>query len=290
MPAEIDRNAMAQDYGLTLNMLDAYPELRGLFDKAIDGGWTPDKFQAEFRNTNFYKTQSDQSRKISIMMYTDPASYGKLWGDTQSHVRQLMGAMGSDPNNWGWVNQVAGKIIFEGWNDEQSRSQIGQYITFDQKGNAGGTAGQTQSNLNSYAYSMGVQNSNYWTANAVRAVASGMKSEQDFKNEIMSQAIAAFPQYDKQLRAGSTVQDLAQPYMQSMSQILEVAPGTINTFDPTIRNALGYKDASGQAGAQPLWDFQNTLRQDPRWAKTQNAQDATMGTAHKVLTDFGVTF
>jgi hypothetical protein len=288
MPAAIDRNQMAQEYGLTLGMLDAYPELKDLFNKAIDGTWTPEKFQAEFRNTNFWKSQSDQTRKMAIMMYTDPASYSKLWGDTQNHVIQMMADMGASTQNWGWTQQVAGKIIFQGYNDEQARHEIGQYVVFDNQGLAGGKAGQTQQNLQAYAYSMGVQNGNYWIANAVRAVASGTKSEQDFKNEIMGQAVAAFPQYEKQLRAGSSLQDLAQPYAQSMAQVLELPPGQVNMFDPTIRKAMSYKDSAGQAAPQPLWDFQNSLRKDPRWAKTQNAQDAAMGTAHKILSEFGV--
>jgi len=135
---------------------------------------------------------------------------------------------------------------------------------------------------------MGVQNSDWWIQDAVRAVVRGSKSEQDFKNDITSQAIAAFPQYEKQLRAGSTLSDLAQPYTQSMSQILEIPPGTVNMFDPTIRKAMSFKDAAGAASAMPLWDFQNSLRKDDRWKKTQNAQDSTMGVAHKVLQDFGV--
>lgn len=281
----------AEQYGLTVNMLNAFPELKDIFKQATDGQWTVDRFQAEFRNTDFYKSRSDTQRKAIVQQYTDPASYGQLWGTTQDHVRTLMGDMGADTNNWGNIQQIAGHMIFDGWTDEQARNGIGQMITFGSKGMAAGKAGVTQQNLNSYAYSMGVQNADWWIQNAVRQVSSGQKTEQDFKNEIMSQAMAAFPQFSKQLQAGSTVQDLAQPYMQSMSQILEIAPGTVNVFDPTIRKALSYKDpTSGTAEAQPLWDFQNSLRSDDRWAKTQNAQDSAMGTAHKVLQDFGVAF
>jgi hypothetical protein len=37
-----------------------------------------------------------------------------------------------------------------------------------------------------------------------------------------------------------------------------------------------------------LWEFQQQLRQDPRWNYTRNAQDSLMGTARKVLQDFGL--
>jgi hypothetical protein len=270
--------------------LDAYPELKNLFNEAVAGEWTADKFQSEFRSTQFYRTRTDKQRTTTIQMFTDPATYGQAWGDAQSHVRQLMADAGANASDWGVINQVAKHIVFDNWNDEQLRNQIGQFVVFDSKGNAGGKGGVTQQDLNSYAYSMGVQNSNQWMQTAVRAVASGTKSEQDYKNDIMSQAIAAFPQYEKQIRSGMSLQDLAQPYMQSMSQILEIAPGSVNMFDPTIRKAMSYKDPSGQQAAQPLWNFQNDLRQDPRWSQTQNAQDAAMGTAHKVLQDFGMAY
>lgn len=286
--SNLNQDELAQQYGMTGALISAYPELRGLFEQAVREQWTADKFQAKLRNTEWYKTRSDANRKASIMQFADPASYGKLWNDTQLKMRQLMADAGADANDWNVVNAVAGKVVFEGWNDSQARDYIGQYIVFGKGGLAAGKAGEAQEKLNSYAYSMGVQNSDWWIQDAVRNIVRGTKSEQDYKNEIASQAIAAFPQYEKQLRAGSTLQDLAQPYTQSMSQILEIAPGSVNMFDPTIRKAMSYKDSSGAASAMPLWDFQNSLRQDDRWKKTQNAQDSAMGTAHKVLQDLGI--
>lgn len=284
----LNQDELAQQYGMTAAMISAYPELRTLFEVAVREQWTSDKFQAKFRNTEWYKTRSDTARKAAIMQYTDPATWGKLWNTTQHQMRQIMAELGADPGNWDVVNAVAGKVILEGWNDSQARDYIGQHVVFGNGGLARGKAGEVQEKLNTYAYAMGVQNSDWWIQDAVRSVVRGAKSEQDFKNDIMSQAIAAFPQYDKQLRAGSTLQDLAQPYTQSMSQILEIAPGTINMFDPTIRKAMSFKDKSGVASAMPLWDFQNSLRTDERWKKTQNAQDSSMGIAKKVLADFGI--
>lgn len=290
MPAGLSDEELAQQYGMTLGFLNAYPELKNLFDQAVREDWTADKFQAKFRNSDWYKARGDQGRKSAIMMYTDPATYGRLWQTTQLHIRTMMGDLGSNADDWSVINAIATKVIFEGWNDEEARNYIGQHVTFGSGGMAGGKAGQTQQNLNSYMYAMGVKNSDQWIQDATRKVASGMASEQDFKNQIMSQAIAAFPQYEKQLRAGSTLQDLAQPYTQSMSQILEIPPGSVNMFDPTIRKAMSFKDKTGVTSAMPLWDFQNQLRQDDRWKQTQNAQDSAMGTAHKVLQDMGMAY
>lgn len=281
---------LARQYGMTLGMLNAYPELRNLFNSMVKEGWTQAKFNAKLAETQWYKTLSDVQRKAILLQYTDPATYGKLWNTTQNKIRLMMADIGADPNNWDQINSISAKIIHEGFTDDQARDYLGQFIVFGSGGFAGGKAGQIQQELNSYAYSMGVQNSDAWSQEVVRQVIRGKHSLQDYKNEILEQTIATFGGYEKQLRAGATMQDLAQPYMQSMSQILEIPGGNINLFDNTIRGALSWRDPSGQAGSKPIWQFQNDLRKDERWKKTQNAQDAAMGTAHRVLADFGVMY
>lgn len=279
---------LAQQYQMTSGLINAYPELKVLFDQAVREGWTADKFQAKFRNTEWYKTRSETQRKAAIQQFQDPASWGQLWNTTQSHVKDLMADMGADPSNWDQINAVASKIIWDGWNDNQARDFLGEYVVFGNSGLAGGRAGAAQQELNTYAYQMGVQNADWWQQQAVRTIMSGRKTVQDYKNEILSQSIAAFPGLEKQLRAGSTLADIAQPYTQSMSQILEIPVGNVNMFDPTVRNALSWRDPQGGASTKPIWQFQNELRQDERWKRTQNAQDASMGTAHRVLMDMGM--
>lgn len=283
----ISREEMAQKYGYTLAFMNAYPEVGQLIEQAVKGDWTADKFTAQLRNTNWWKTTNEQTRKMAMLWTSDPAEWGALWGRTQMHVISLMGELGGPSGDWNAIQAISGKVINEGWDDERIRYEIGNYVTFGTGGLAGGKAGEVQQDLNSYAYSMGVKNADWWIQGAVRGVISGKNSVQDFKRDIMNQAIATFPGYADQLKAGQTMHDLAQPYMQSMSQILEIAPGQINLFDPTIKNALAYKDKAGVATAKPLWQFQNDLRSDDRWKKTQNAQDSVMGTAHNILQQFG---
>jgi hypothetical protein len=37
-----------------------------------------------------------------------------------------------------------------------------------------------------------------------------------------------------------------------------------------------------------MWQYEQTLRQDPRWGFTNNARDSVNSTAHQILKDFGV--
>lgn len=284
----IDQNALAQSYGFTVAFLKAYPELNNLFNQAVSGGWTADRFTAGLKSTNWYQSMSDSQRKAVVMQYTDPATYQKTISDAEIHIRTLATQMGVDPNDWDTMGKVATRYVQEGWTDEQARNELGLHLNFSNAGLLGGQAGQTVDNLNQYAYQMGVKNSDDWVRQNVMNIVRGISTEQDAKNQIENQAIATFPQYEKQIRGGMTVESLAQPYMQSMQSILEIPSGQVNLFDPTIRNVMSYRDPSGSGQQKPLWQFQNDLRQDPRWAKTQNAQNAAMGAAHKVLQDFGI--
>lgn len=284
----IDQGILAQQYGFTLSVMNSNPELAGLFNQAVSQQWTPDRFKAAVQNTNWYKSMADTQRKALLLQATDPATYGKLWGDTNEHVRNLASTMGVSPDDWGTILKVSGGIIMNGWSDERARNELGLHLNFGNSGLIGGAAGQAMDSLNAYAYSMGVKNADSWSRQKVMDIVRGVGNEQSAKNEILEQSIAMFPQYEKQLRAGMTAESLAQPYTQSMQQILEVPAGSVNLFDPTIKAAMSYRDPTGTGAAQPLWQFQNSLRQDPRWSKTQNAQDAAMGTAHKVLADFGI--
>jgi len=286
--SKLNLEEMARKFGYSAAFLNAYPEIKGLVQQAIDQDWTEEMFQARFKNTNFWRNLSEQHRKIAIMQTDDPAEYGALWNRTQQHVINLIGQMGGNANDWNLINKVAGQMIWEGWNDERGLQEIGMHITFGNTGMAGGKAGETQMEINKYAYDMGVKNSDTWMQQALRDVMSGSKSMQDIKNQIMQQSIAAFPSYADQFKTGATLSDIAQPYLQSMSTILELAPGSVNLFDPTVRNALNFKGTDGKVTNKPLWQFQADLRSDPRWTKTQNAQDSLMGVGKKVLQDFGI--
>jgi hypothetical protein len=66
-----------------------------------------------------------------------------------------------------------------------------------------------------------------------------------------------------------------------MATVLEINPNTISLNDPTLRGAIGPdKEMS-------IYDFQRSLRKDPRWQYTNNAREEVSDVALKVLRDFG---
>lgn len=288
------RGESAESFGFVEALFDSDPSLKKLLDKAVKEGWAASaqgvaRFKAALRDTDWWKKHSQKERDYLTKYYGDPATAKADYKTAYIHVRQLAAAMGiveteaQKKNMKTWAYNVTAK----GWNDEQLRNEIGKHVYFAGD-NWQGQGGEEQKKLREYAYSMGVTMSSQWYADKSRNIIRGVAAEQDYLSEIRKHAKAAFPQWSKQIDAGQSVSDMASPYMQSMAQILELPPGSINLFNPVIKKALAYKDPkTGQGTIKPLWQFENDLRKDPRWLKTKNAQDGMMQVAHQVLSDFG---
>ncbi|HEY6019384.1 MAG TPA: hypothetical protein VIY48_05595 [Candidatus Paceibacterota bacterium] len=289
---KLDERELAEKYGFTMSFLNSNPELKTKFQQMVEEGWSQQMFNARVRETKWWKTHSDKERQYLTQMFTDPATAKQSLSQAQITVRQIANQLGIKETKLtkGKMSEVAYNMVAKGWNEGQLRYYLGQYVYFD-GGDMEGQGADVQSELRGYAYSMGVKMSDSWYASQTRTVLRGLATTSDLKNVMLRQAKAMFPQYSKQLDGGQTVADIAQPYLQSMSQILELPQGSINLYDNTIKKALQYKNPTTlQTQAKPLWQFENDLRGDPRWKKTKNAQDSLMQVGHQVLSDFGFKY
>ena len=284
------RSEAAESYGFVESLLNSVPELKKLFDKAVKGGWSASKFQAEVRDTKWFKSKPESARKFLVLQYGDPATAKQQLAQQRVKIKQLAAQLGIDVNSKlsKKLDDWTMKSILNGWTEGQIRDELGKYLTFGDD-DWGGEGGEVIEKAKTYAYQMGVTFAGKWFADNARLVVRGMKTQQDVDDEIRRASKATFSQWSKQIDAGQTVADLASPYFQSMVQILELPAGSINLFDPTIKSALQSKDKqTGKNTVKPIWQFENDLRNDSRWKGTQNAQNSIMQVAHQVLADFGV--
>jgi hypothetical protein len=151
-----------------------------------------------------------------------------------------------------------------------------------------GAAGNTYNKLRELASAYGIQYNEDWYKNSVASILSGKEAEDTYDVSIKELAKSKYPTLSKQIDAGRNVRDLASPYIESMAQLLEVGSDTITLDDFYINQALTGLDADGTPKQKPLWEFQQQLRQDPRWRYTKNAQESMMSASRKVLQDFGL--
>ena len=151
-----------------------------------------------------------------------------------------------------------------------------------------GQAGQIEQEVRAHAQAQGVRVSDKWIADNAEMIVAGRRTLDDSKRYLNDYAISANPHLADRIRSGETVANIAEPYRQTMAQLLELSPESVTMQDPMVRQALSAKDGKGQVVMKTLYDFENEVRQDKRWLKTKQAQDAAMGTTNKVLRDMGL--
>jgi hypothetical protein len=102
------------------------------------------------------------------------------------------------------------------------------------------------------------------------------------QSQIRALAGLGMPDNVKKLLAeGTDLSTVYSPYKKAMAAVLEINPETISLSDPVLRSAIGPN------GEMSLYEYQRSLRKDPRWQYTNNAREDVSTAALQVLRDFG---
>ena len=141
--------------------------------------------------------------------------------------------------------------------------------------------------LKNFAADNGLLLSDSAATSYANSIVTGTIDENTAFNTLRESAAEAFPALADKIKAGINLKTLADPYIQSMSSILEIPDSGIDLFDPKIRGALAYTLPDGKVGTRSIYDFEKELRKDPRWQYTNNARNDAASVATTVLKDFG---
>lgn len=293
---KLSREELAEQYGLSSALINSSKELKKLFGQAVSGQWSANKFQAKLKNSKWWKTQSSTLRKFITQKYTDPATYKQRWQQAQYKVNQLAVTVGlaSQISKSGKSSSLLKTAIYNslalGWTDERIKDWLGSKAT-THDGMMWGEAGEAFDKLHEIAYLNGMKYSTYYST-AAKNIVSGKSTLETEEAKIRAQAAARYSAYATQIKAGQNVLDLAAPYVKSVATLLELAETDVDLFNKHVARAMTAKPAKGAAaGTQmPLWQFENDVRNDPLWRKTNNAREGMFTVAHQVLKDFGMAY
>jgi hypothetical protein len=278
---------LAANYGWSFAFLNSIPDVKKIFDQAVAGTWTADKFQAALRDTAWWKKTSDTARQAQLQKTTDPATYKATMDATKLQVQMLASKMGAAvPTSQ--LDKISESVMNSGLDEDGIRQVLGQYVSFTKDGTLTGEAGMHAYTMKQFAYANGVSIDDQTLKNQAALVVKKLSTTQDFESQVREQAKSAYPGYAAQIDAGQNMQDIAQPYIQTMAKELEIPATSLNMQDPTIKTAMNGLNKDGKPTGKNLLDFENQLRNDPRWAKTKNAQDATMNAGFNVLQSMGL--
>jgi hypothetical protein len=279
---------LQSDYGLTdaiLNMDDT-GSLSKAFEQIRAQKITDPTIAANIlAGTAWFKSHGVQVTQNLSMEKTSPDVFKQNVATVKEQIRDEAARLGQTLSEADLTAISRDAFVY---GKSFNSSQVINDIVTKGSGKAGGTYGDTVNSLKSYTASMGVNYSDNWYKTAGDKVAIGDMTVEDFQNQVKDMAKSKYQHFADQIDKGMTVSAIASPYIQSMSNLLEVPSSEIGLDDYNVNKALTSMTADGKQQAQPLWQFESELRKDPRWAKTKNARDAMDSTARSVLSSFGL--
>ncbi|MET9385307.1 transglycosylase SLT domain-containing protein [Streptomyces sp. NPDC002928] len=290
---------LAETYGLTSALVNSSKELKSLFNKAVAGSWSADKFQAELKNSKWWKSQSSDLRKYITTKYTDPATWKQSNSAAGAAIKSMAVAVGVDPallvDKAGHWTKFFSDLVYKkealSWTDARLKEYLGLQA-HSHGGVMWGEAGEAFDKLHEVAFLNGMSYSADWFAKQAVSIVGGRSTQETAEATIRSQAAARYSAYRDQILAGQNAMDLAAPYIKSLSSLLELPETDVDLANKYVAKAMTAKPATGaQSGSQmPLWQFENEVRADPLWRKTNNARESMMSVARQVAKDFGLAY
>lgn len=297
MPAktpELDLEELGAQYGWAMAVLDAIPEVRSLFKIYVRENWTEAKLQAKIRETKWYRTKSESQRSGAILKLTDPAEFNRRAESMYIHAQNVYRKMaGGHGKSSAYFTAMAGQAMLLGWTDEELENAIGKSINYNALLNQqrlGGEAGQTEDFVRKAAADYGVKVSGEWLTQRIKNNVQGIEDENSIMHSIRQMAKSRYRGFSEQFDQGLTLRDIAEPYRQSYAQLLEVNPNDVDLMDGQIQKALTRSNPDSQK-PEPMavWEFENQLRDDPRWMETNNAREGMLSVGRNILTQMGLS-
>lgn len=282
-----DFEAALKALGFSAAFINSDPELKRIFQQATQQQWTSDRFATAVQNTKWWKSRSQSVRAYDQLRFNDPEEWRRQYRLKTQTAQDLAGQMGVRVTS-ARLDAIVKSAMKAGMDENGLRDMVAAEFSFDPKRVYGGEAGKTIDQLNQIAAAYGQGVSDKFKNDFTQKVIAGDRTVDEFKALMQKQATSARPWLKQQFDSGMTLDDVAEPYRQAMAKILELSPDAVKMDDPLMSLALGAKDSKGNLGLMTQYDFEQKLRQDPRWGFTGNARDTLGAAAQTVLKAFGV--
>lgn len=281
---------LRSEYPTVAALITSVPELQSIYNQAVSGTWSTDKFIAAIQNSQWWASTSSTARQAFATMKADPATWNQNINNLQTQMQSVAAQLGVQltPQQ---AQQIAVDAITNGYDQNTAvlNQKMAEFLKPASGNHFGGQAGSYEDQIRQSMMDLGVFMPESQLQNQIKQIVAGKQSVQGVTAQLRTQAASMYPAYSNQINSGMNLSDIASPYMQRAQQLLEMGSGSVNIQTPIIKNALQYT-VDGKPTAMPMYDFEKQVRQDPRWLSTDNAQDAFMSNAHQVLVNFGFEY
>ncbi len=285
-------------YGFVAALAAAIPEINNLLQQAVREQWTADRFSMAVANTGWWKSTPAQNREWLVKQLADPASADRELTTGASQIEAMAGQMGFGPDVL--TRQMAKDIWLHGKlsgdNEQQVRSWIFKQVSplIGKQPAVGGEYGQLIQQARSIAEAYGY--SGYSEAAIREAASEGLRfgtaaqtGLAGWTEKMRQYAKAKYAPFADRIDAGETVADIAQPYRESIANVLELNIQDVGLQDKYVQRWLqGSSEAGKPPVATSVWQAEQELRKDERWQYTRNAWKDTAQAATQIGKAFGM--
>ena len=244
--ADTTLSSLAQSLGLDLSNLPApgsgssSSTKSGTYVSTQVSSKVPDDLALTQTINNIFKQyygRDANQNELSIWLPQLKAQYTSPTGKTKTTVKstyrngqlvstEYLTADGVDPKTW-----LDTKVK----TDLQTGKQEVNKLAVPE-----GPSGKYFTEFKNFAARNGIMLSDQAATDYANKAVAGTLDDNTIYNTIRESAASAFPQLADKIKAGIDLKTLADPYIQSMSNILEVPYTSIDLFDPKIRSALSF--------------------------------------------------
>ena len=263
---------------------EADNELNLFFQEQLGRNATPEERKAYLTVLNAEETKALSTRTTTSTSTSKPGTSTST--DTSSQSTKTVGPGGLNAADHTRIMSGIVAATIKGMSTEDLMK-------------TNGSIAQGISTLQSYAADFGLHSydANFAKGDLVDKLSSGSPINASLldseKMNIRTLAKQFYPNLAKLIDQGVKISSVASMYTKTMQSVLELPADSINWIDdPYISKALQNKGMDGASqgsdGSLNLNDFTIMLRNDSRWAKTQNAREEASGYANSILQSFGL--
>lgn len=265
------------------------PEIAALLERAVAQTYTPEQFQAQLEQTNWFLQTSGSAREWEINSNRDPASAQRLIDEKRVSIRDTALATFGVRLSEERLTQLATDSLRFGWSDRFLQNAIGDVATTSTAGitqlREGYIGQQLRETANNYGIAVSDATFNQW----VNKVAVGQESTASWEDYAKVQAKNLFPSIADRIDAGENFQQIVDPYRQSAAALLEIDGGDIDFTQPDWIKAITQMDDKGNQRQMSFTEWNDYVRQNRSFGYeyTEQAQRRAYQVANRLADLFG---
>lgn len=279
---------MAAQLGFVQAFFQADPELAALLKAAVAGQWDAQRFQAAFMNTNWYRSRVASDRQWVDLETRDPAEAARKRQARKAELEDRISQLGAsiDPAT---LDMYVDWSLRYSWTNTETTNILGSLVDYT-PGNMGGTPAAIEMQVNKLASDYGLTLTSAQLSDYVSGIVTERYTQDNIADFMRDMAKSKYVGMGAYLDKGMTVREVASNYTNSYARLLEVDDGSVNLNDNLIQQALqGSPTKPGEVPQmQSLYQFERSVRRDPRWLRTKNARDSMVNAVQGIAQDWGL--